>query len=140
MLEKLFTKEKIEACQEMIDTAKASFFDAAQADMDAINVLSKDKKFENDNPGFCRQLYRPVRNIRGQAKIFGFPLIDRICGYLEEYCESSASSQKMTARDVFLIGKLVEALQRAFEQKIVDEGGAIEKELIDTIEKARSSK
>ena len=69
--------------------------------------------------------------------MFGFPLITRVCKYLIEYCESSASAKHMTARDIFIISKLVEALRRAFQEKIVDTGGAIEKELISVIEQAR---
>lgn len=138
MLEKIFTKEKIADCQEMIEEAKASFFDTSLADMEKINELTGNEKLKEDYRAFCRQVYRPVSNIRGQAKIFGYPLIDRICGYIQNYCET-ANAKKMTPKDVFIIGKLVEALQRSFQEKIIDQGGVLEKDLIDTIEKANKT-
>lgn len=133
----IFTKEKIAACQKLVDDAKQSFFDTAQADMDTMSGLVKNKARADNYQEFCRQLFQLANNIKGQAEVFGFPLITRVCKYLTEYTESGASANRMTARDIFIIIKLVEALHRAFQEKIVDAGGAIEKELIWAVEQAR---
>lgn len=132
----IFTKEKIAACQKLIEDAKKSFFDTAKPDMDMISTLAMDKKSPEDYRGFCKQLFTPVTNIKSQANVFGFPLISSVCKYLLEYAEIGIAN-KLTLRDTFLIDKLIEALQRAFEQKIVDAGGAIEKELVSIVEQAR---
>jgi len=136
VLTDIFTKDKIAASQKLIDEAKDSFFDRAKPDMDAISELVKDKAAAENYQELCRHLFQPVCNIKSQADIFGFPLISCVCKYLIEYSEASAK-KAMTAKDIFLIGKLVEALQRAFKNKIVDAGGAIEKELVSLVEQAR---
>lgn len=137
ILADIFTKEKIAACQKLVDDAKSSFFDTAQPDMDTISALVKNKALTNNYQELCKQLFQPLSNIKGQAEVFGFPLITRVCKYLIEYCESSASAKSMAARDIFIITKLVEALRRAFQEKIVDAGGTIERELISVVEQAR---
>jgi hypothetical protein len=133
----IFTKEKIEACQKLLDDAKSSFFDTAKDDMCTITALVSNKALVDNFEQLCSQLFEPVSNIKGQANIFGFPLISCICKYLLEYCADGTSGAPVTARDVFIINRLVEALDRAFSEKIVDAGGAIEKELIAVIEQAR---
>ncbi len=137
-LSDIFTQEKIDACQKLIDDAKALFFEISLPDIAIItNDLIKGKSSSNNRQEICKILFQPVSNIKGQAEIFGFPLIARICNYLIEYCEESYHSQNMTMKDIFIITKLEEALLRAFHQKIVDSDGAMEKELVSIIEQAR---
>lgn len=137
VLTDIFTKEKIAACQKLVEDAKSSFFETSREDMLAIEKLAKSKVLEKDYQEFCKQLFHPATHIKGQAEVFGFSLISKVCKYLIDYCEESASVQRVTARDVIIIGKLVEALQKAFNEKIVDTGGALEKELVSIVELAR---
>lgn len=132
----IFTKEKIERCQKIVDDAKASFFDTSAKDMAVISKVTSGEMIK-DPKALCTMLFQPVSNIKGQAEAFGFPLITRVCKYLIKYCEKSAGQAKpFSKKDEFIILKLVEALEHAFNNKIMDTGGAIEKELISIIELA----
>ncbi len=133
----IFTQEKIAACQKLVDDAKGSFFDTVQPDIDIISNLAADKAFADDYQELCKRLFQPVSNIKGQADAFGFSLIARVCKYLIEYCDSSPSAKRMTAKDIFIITKLVEALRTAFQERIMDAGGAMERELVSIIELVR---
>lgn len=139
VLSDIFTKEKIENCQKLVDEAKKSFFDTSQKDMDTITSLIAKKEFATNYLELCNLLFQPINNIKGQAELFGYSLIARVCKYLIEYCEESKSNKNMSAKDVFVVGKLVEALVRAFNEKIIDSGGVLEKELMTVVEMARKA-
>lgn len=132
----IFTKEKIANCQKMVDEAKGSFFENSKQDVLAVIALSKKKELQKNFPEFCSRLFQPICNIKGQAELFGFSLIAQVCRYLLEYCENSNSST-MTSKDVLIVDKLVEALARAYDDKIIDAGGALESELKSIVELAR---
>jgi len=133
-LSDIFTQEKIKSCQKLLDKAKEGFFETAQDDMNTIVSLVGNKVFDENYQELCKELFQPLSNIKGQAELFGFSLIARICKYLIEYCEKSSDIQQTTVKDIFIITKLVEALQKSFSEKIIDAGGVIEKELILIIE------
>jgi hypothetical protein len=137
LLADIFTSEKIAACQKLINDARNSFFNSAVADMHVIKSASQKHHSVGDYKSLCRILYQPVCNIKGQAEAFGFSMIGRVCKYLIEYCEGKHFGNGTVAKDMFIMTKLVEALERAFEEKIVDSGGAIERELIAIVELAR---
>src|SRR5579872_3177179 len=117
LLSDIFTEEKIEACQKRVDAARISFFTASQRDMEAIDKVAKSKALTDNCEEACREIFQPVSNIKGQAEVFGFSLIARICRYLIEYCESNPSRKSLTARDMFIVTKLIEALRRAFRSE-----------------------
>jgi hypothetical protein len=132
----LFTKEKIAACQKKLDTAKESFFETAKPDMAAIDALAKGSGASaQEYQNLCRGIIIPVHNIKGQAEMYGFSLIARICQYLREYCPQGAAN--ISDKDRVIIARLAEALQQAFYGKVADLTGAIEKELISIITPAR---
>ncbi len=130
-LSEIFTPEKIAAAQSLVEEARLSFFDTAHADMETIRQLSQAPL--QDYEAAYQQLLTPIRNIKGQAKTFGFPLIARVCGYLADYCEKRPAGTHITPRDALIIGKLVEVLQKAFNERITDSGGTIEGDLASLI-------
>ncbi len=134
-LSDIFTPEKIAACQKILDDAKASFFETSSADMEFIRVMLNGSD-ENHQQGF-RQLFEPLANIKGQADVFGFPLISSLCKYLIEYTEEGAEQAVLAAKNQLIIQRLSEALQKAFDERVVDAGGALERELIDAVKHAR---
>lgn len=133
-LSDIFTEEKIKACQKLVDEAKSEFFNTAQDDMNTIIGLVDNKVFDDNYRELCKELFQPLSNIKGQAEVFGFSLIARICKYLIEFCEKSSDVEQTTVKDIFIITKLVEALQKSFSAKIIDSGGVLEKELVLIIE------
>jgi len=135
LLAAIFSPEKIAACQKLVEDAQNNFFFTSRADMEAIDSLEKDATLVENYPEFCKRIFQPLSNIKGQADAFGFSLIRRLCHYLLEYCESAAPSNRMSSMDRFITTKLIEALRRAFQERMTDAGGAIETELVAVIDR-----
>lgn len=135
----IFSQERIDRCQRIVDDAKVSFFHLADADMDKIRDIVSSGVDAIPTKTLCAQLFVPVSNIKSQAEAFGFPLITSVCKYLMKYCEDGANDLKPTGKkEAFIITKLIEVLQHALSHQIMDSGGEIEEELISIIELARS--
>lgn len=137
ILADIFSKDRIAACQNVLDEAKASFFETSLSDIHQIGMLLLDKTADTTQyQQRCQQALAPLHNIKIQAEIFGFSLIARICQYLREYCEKSALKQ-FTGRDMYIVMRLVEALNRAFHERISDTSGQLETELASVISKTQ---
>lgn len=134
LLSDVFTPEKIGVCQKLIDESKNNFFINTEPEIKVIVTSVKNPAFAAHYQEWCRRIFPLVANIKGQADIFGFSLIARIAKYLLDYCDDKSSARRLSRRDLFVIAKLVEALNRCFEEKILDAGGKIEKELVSVIE------
>lgn len=131
-LTSIFTTEKIKRCQTIIDEAKAGFFDTVRGDMARLETaMARAQELESRPQEFYNIILVPTQNIKGQALAFGFPLITRICGYIVGYCSSSKQTTHIAQQ---LIRKLLEALHFAVQNKITDDGGAVGRELLKSLE------
>ncbi len=137
ILAKIFTPEKITANHKIIDEATRSFFDLAHHDMIIIRVFTANKIAIGTHADLYQQIFQPLCNIKGHAEIFGFSLIACICKYLIDYCEQGTPHSQIPAKDMFIISKLLEALERTFREKIIGSGGDIEQELVAIIDLIR---
>ncbi|MFO0389364.1 MAG: hypothetical protein ACK502_06565 [Alphaproteobacteria bacterium] len=139
VLAEVFSADRIASCQNVLDEAKTSFFETSLSDMHQISTLLLDKTADiAQYQQRCQQALSPLHNIQSQAEIFGFSLIARICQYLREYCERSVSKQ-FTGREMYIVMRLVEALNRAFQQRISDSSGQLETELTSVISKTHAA-
>ncbi len=129
----IFTAEKILECQKIVDEAKLSFFETSQVDIDSINKIVCDPVYAENYLESCKQIHKPVCNIKGQADIFGFKLISDLCKHLIEYCQAALSHDNFTGKEAKLVLKLANALEKAFKERITGSGGAVEKELIKLV-------
>ncbi|MBP7477529.1 MAG: Hpt domain-containing protein [Chitinophagales bacterium] len=118
-LKNLFTPEKIASCQKLIDVSRNEFFDNAYKQLKALHGL-----FQSDLQDFSKILM-PVENVKGQAKIFGFPFIVNVCNHISDYCQDGDLSEKKLK----VVKKLIEALTLTLKNKVTDEEGTLNKEL-----------
>lgn len=133
----IFTKERIANCQKMVDEAKNSFFDTSQSDIRIIEAATVNSLTQENYGAVCQQILIPVLNIHGQARIFSFSLIASICEALIEYCEASDASHNVRKKDIYIVTKLIEALNRAISERILDPSGILERELVSLVKQAR---
>lgn len=118
-LRNLFAPEKIASCQKLIDTSRNEFFDNSYKELETI-VSSLQSNIED----FSKILI-PVENIKGQAKIFGFPFIINICCHISDYCQNG----DLTEKNLEVVKKLIEALTVTLKNKVTDQKGALNEEL-----------
>lgn len=136
-LSNFFTVEKIAACQRFIEEARNNFFVISAADIECMRAIVENASFFTDYPGFYHKISQPLGNIKGQADAFGYLFISRLCEYLFEYCEALLSVPERNQKDLNTLIKLFEALQHAFDHKMVDTNHALELQLNITIELIR---
>jgi hypothetical protein len=138
VLAEVFTPEKIQACQKLVDDASASFFTNAQGDLikveQAIHAFAKSKKGKDV---FFEDVGHAISNLKGQAEMFGFSLITKICVQIIEWCKSTQDPVDIRFS---LIKELFSALQLAIHHSITDDGGEIGKTLLSDMDKYRSRK
>jgi len=65
-------------------------------------------------------------SLKGEAEMYGFPYIFRICAFLADACESHETPEIKNP----LILDLITALGSAIKKKITDDGGNEEKAII----------
>jgi len=132
-LEDIFTKERIEAGQKVIDTARDSFFDVISADLEKLESLVKAQNpaEEVSDPAF-EDIAVLATNIKGHAGLFGFTLIATTCSHIAEYCEPGPHSTTTRFR---LLTDLVKMLRLVVNQKISDEHGRLSRELKASLQK-----
>ncbi|MGE0755052.1 MAG: hypothetical protein AB7L92_07840 [Alphaproteobacteria bacterium] len=138
-LGQIFSKEKMENCQKIVEEAKVSFFDVVAGDMIKIEELSSTQLTEESYRAFYEQLFQPLSNIKGQAEIFGFKLVANICKYLMEYSEQNVKRQQISKSEIFITTQLVKALRHCFNEQITDKDGKLEKQLAEIKNMAKRS-
>ncbi|MDD5586103.1 MAG: hypothetical protein PHY92_03985 [Alphaproteobacteria bacterium] len=134
----IITPEKIKECQKLVDDASASYFTNAHADMDkmgrAINGLVKAKK---PNESYFHEVGQIGNNLKGQAELFGFTLVTKICVQIMECCK--ASHEPFNTR-LSLIKELYAALNLCINRSIKDDGGEAGKSLLSDLDKYHAKK
>jgi hypothetical protein len=125
-LSEIFTAERIEACQNTIDSARGAFFDVAYEDLAKLEALVKDRGTSEISEAMFEETATHAANIKGHAELFGFALIAAIGSHIVAYSEPGPYAPSARFR---LITDLVKMLHIAIEQKIIDENGALAREL-----------
>lgn len=133
-LDQIFTAEKIQQCQVMIDHAQAAFYDNAQSDLHDIKRLLQKTQYQQNPVLLAQKLIRPFSSIKMQADTFDYPLVSRICHYVLEYCDDFQQDQ---TNHIHIIFKLIDALILVFDRRLSDKHRTLEKELMQSIEMQR---
>jgi hypothetical protein len=121
VLTEVFTPERIEICQKIIEDARSAFFGKAESDSSALLELVKNYPTSPEGAArFFDEVFSRVGNIKGQVEIFGFVLIRKICGHILECCSSENDS--LNTR-YMLIRDLVQVLHLSIKEMVTDEGG-----------------
>lgn len=124
-LRKVFTPEKIKDCQRIIDDARDEFF------TDEIKkVLEIKKLVQLKDEKFFMQISIIGQDLKSQARLFGFGFIANICSQIIFYAETDTKS--LTAR-LAIISKFVDALDHAMKNRLKDETGQLEKNLMSIV-------
>lgn len=118
--EKYF-KERIVECQNVIDNARNEFFEDEKPRVLQLRELAK-----SANPNQFVAIVSICKDIRGQARIFGFPFISDLCSEIIRFAELETKLPKIR---YLIIAKLIDALSVAIMHKMRDEGGVLEAEL-----------
>lgn len=125
-LDQIFSPERIKKCQNVIDQAKASFFETAKNDLESLLSMSRFSSLP------LNKMATLSENIKGQARIFGFSFISAVCDYITDVCMASTIEEE---KKKFLLKKLIEVLEISFKEKITDEGGALNFDLSKIMKK-----
>ncbi len=120
-LNRLFSPEKISACQKIIDDARNEFFQNELPKVEIIKKLMRDDETKIDY-----KVSEIVNDMRSQAKIFGFPFIVLACTHILSFYDDTAKPLGVKHK---IISRFVEILHIAIKNKVRDEGGDLEKEM-----------
>jgi len=137
-MSEIFTPEKIAECQKIIKDASASFFEAAQNDLNKLEEALKNAKIATDNGNaFFEDAGQTATNLKGQAELFGFWLINNSCLQIIACCKSP---QDPVSTRMSLIKELFSALHLAIQKRIMDDGGDVGKALLLALDNYRARK
>lgn len=120
-ISKIFTPERIKACQDIIDNARSEFFEEEKP-----RVLELKTIVQGGNEKNLPQILAICKEIKSQAKIFGFSFIADLCTQIITFAELETRPVKVRFQ---VIAKFTDALVIAVLNKMKDEGGVLEKEL-----------
>ena len=127
-LSRIFTKERIASCQNLINEAQKSFFDDIQGELSKMERVIADAAHSADmGAEQFEAISRYAHNICGHARLFNFTLITKLCEHLVENCENQ--SRRASTR-LPLVAHLIQALHLAIKNKIINDGGAVGLEIL----------
>src|SRR5579863_10026009 len=87
-LAEIFTKERIEECQNAINEARGTFFDVANEELTKLETLIKKQNADDQvSEAVFEDIATEAANLRGHAEMFGFTLIGTICNHVIEHSE-----------------------------------------------------
>lgn len=117
-LSDIFTPEKI------VEIERNCFFMDAEEEVKKISdLIAKSKEGE---PKCLRDAAALAASLKGEAEMYGFPYIFKICAFLADACESRESPEIKHP----LVFDLVTALASSIKKKITDGGGSEEKAIL----------
>lgn len=117
-LSDIFTPEKI------VEIERNCFFMDAEEEVKKISdLIAKSKEGE---PKCLRDAAALAASLKGEAEMYGFPYIFKMCAFLADACESRESPEIKHP----LVFDLVTALASSIKKKITDGGGSEEKAIL----------
>lgn len=125
----LFTPEKIQAAQTVIDTARDGSFETLR-DMISLLQVAFHYGGENEKGADIERMRDTASTVRDQARLFGFTFILNVSNHLLELC---CSHNMHDVRTQALMAKLVEALTLACSRRIQDDGGEMGRNLLASL-------
>jgi len=132
-LSEIFTPERIQACQKTIADARDSFFTVAEGDIVKLEKLASDHVMAPDiSDDIFEDVSMLAGNIKGHADLFGFTLVSAIGKHIISFCELKVRSPSTRFR---VIADLIKMQRVAFNHKVMDERGALAKELATSLQK-----
>lgn len=126
--ESIFSDDKIDACQGLIDDAVKVFFS------DNLSVLAEMRKAcdamesgEGDVGALPSQLAQEAQSLKSQAETLGFVLVSELANSLYNFCSKRFKADES---GLTVARKHIDALQVAFQNKLTGDGGDIGKQLM----------
>jgi hypothetical protein len=131
LLENIFAQDKVSACQQIINEARADFFITSRAHMEALrDAVATPEGVIRD--ASLKPIALEAWAIQQQANALGFSFLAQLCAHVCDLCESNA---RLTPRHAMLLYKLVNALIVAFDKNVIDDGGEIARDVIADLER-----
>ncbi len=122
-LNDIFTREKIDASNKILEIGRNCFFMDAEEEVNTIAELIA----KPDESGKSLQTAASLAAaLKGEAEMYGFSHIYKVCAFLMDACESREKPDIRTP----LILDLVNALTSSIKKKISDDGGKEEKAIM----------
>lgn len=123
----LFPKEVVEASQNLLNDFKDSFFSDASSEFSQVNMQLRSREV---SPQQRANVIGHIAVLKGRAETMGLGLISALMHSLQDYLENESPE---SFEDNIIVDKHLEALTVALQQHILDDGGILGKELMETI-------
>lgn len=121
----------LERAQQLVDSMAGEFEERAAEEASLILKLA-DLAETEDGEDRVIEMFRIGHELKGQGGTFGYPLISRIGGSLCRYIESVEEHDMV---DLNVIRAHGQALRLVASQKIVGDGGPVEKQLLGELDR-----
>ncbi|MFO1242932.1 MAG: hypothetical protein U1E36_07005 [Rickettsiales bacterium] len=121
----LFPDEVIKECQSLIEDFKSKFFDEAASAFSYVDGSLRSQTMQLEDA------MQQITALKGRSESLGFTLIARLLQSLQDYLD--ATKPKETHTNV-VVKKHLESLMVALHKQITDDGGAIGRDLISSID------
>jgi hypothetical protein len=128
VLNNIFTAEKIEKCQHMIDDASADVLKEAQAQVAALLRELPKAKETGSAHDIALLAYDIKKKMEGLGLVFGFAVTQSLYDYAE-------GIETCTPNHWLVIDKHVEVLSIVMKNGIARDGGFIGKEMLENLRK-----
>lgn len=124
----LFPADVIKECQGLIENFKTKFFDEAASSFEYVESSLRSE----DMPRLkLEDTIQQITALKGRADSLGFVLISRLMQSLQDYLEQT---KPVSTHDNVVVKKHLESIMLAMHQQIMDDGGAIGRDLISSID------
>lgn len=128
-IHQIFSKERVEKAQNVINEHKTQFAEWVRNDL---KTLADCHRNAAARPADCHSdiqlLGRTAFVIKSQAGTFGFPLATQIAKSLTDFCRDHPLPN---VEQLLVMRKHIDALMAVFQNQIMGDGGAIGAELTD---------
>ena len=129
-IKQLFSVENVEAAQQVINEHKDSFMEWVLKDLEQLKEAYVQLKDSKELEPSIRRLAKTAFVIKSQAGTFGFGLGTRIAKSLDDFCNAHLHPNPDQMK---VIEKHIETLSIIFQKNISGDGGAVGKELSESL-------
>jgi len=132
-IKEVFSEESVAKAQKSIDKHQDSFLDWASQDIALLNeYYAKSVESPSSREAAIIAIEEIADRLKSQAGTFNFGLATLVAKSLEKFCNLHPNPHN---DHLVVIRKHIDTLTVIFNQKIMDDGGAIGNELLDSLSK-----
>lgn len=128
----VFTEDSIASADSLIEEKKKDFFGDAKFLLDEMETAYTQLANDSGNPSQVRALESHCRSLRGQSETLGFDLLAHISKSLLDFCSKHYKAGDNDKNIV--LRKHLDTLQLIIRDKMQGDGGAVGKELINSLQ------